>query len=137
MGGLIRAERDSRSAACVSYGWHTVVSVTLLLVLTATEAIGQSELQGRVLADGSRRPVANAEVAVPRLELRTVTDSLGRYRLSNVPPGAHLVVTRAVGYRPDSALTTFDGDETLISDVILLSPMTALPTVAVREVASP
>jgi len=137
MGGLVRAERDSRSASCVSCGWHNVVSVTLLLVLTATEAIGQSELQGPVLADGSRRPVANAEVAVPRLELRTVTDSLGRYRLSNVPPGAHLVVTRAVGYRPDSALTTFDGDETLISDVILLSPMTALPTVAVREVASP
>jgi len=80
MGGLIRAERDSRSAACVSYGWHTVVSVTLLLVLTATEAIGQSELQGRVLADGSRRPVANAEVAVPRLEARAVRQSRATQR---------------------------------------------------------
>ena len=71
MRGPVRAERDSRSASCASYGWRNVVSVTLLLVLTATEAIGQAELQGRVLADSGRRPVANAEVAIPRLDLRT------------------------------------------------------------------
>ena len=106
-------------------------------LLPCTTAAGQAELQGKVFSDSGRRPVPNAEVAIPRLDLRTLSDSLGRYRLPKIPRGDHLVVTRAVGYRPDSAVTTFDGDETLISDVVLQSPMTALPTVAVREASNP
>ena len=47
------------------------------------------------------------------------------------------MVTRAVGFRPDTTITTFDGDETLISDVVLKPPMTALATVAVRETNKP
>ena len=133
----VRAERDSRSASCASYGWRNVASVTVLLVLTATEAIGQAELQGRVLADGSRRPVANAEVAVPRLELRAVSDSLGRYRLSKLPPGEHLVVTRATGFRPDSSVTALDGDETLVNDVLLEVSVNALEEVRVVGASDP
>src|SRR6476660_3191414 len=72
---------------------------------------GQAELQGRVFEESRHGPVANAEVAVPRLNLHSKTDSLGHYRLQNIPRGEHLVITRAVGYRPDSALTVFDGDE--------------------------
>ena len=114
----------------------SVLTVACALLPCATAA-GQAELQGKVLSDSGRRRVPNAEVAIPRLDLRTLSDSSGRYRLPKIPRGDHLVVTRAVGYRPDSAVTTFDGDETLISDVILQSPMTALPTVAVREVSNP
>ena len=61
-----------------------MVPVTLLLVLTTTKAIGQAELQGKVLADSGRRPVSNAEVAIPRLDLRTLSDSSGRYRLPKI-----------------------------------------------------
>ena len=100
-------------------------------------AYGQAELQGKVLSDSSRRPVANAEVAIARLELRAMSDSLGRYRLLHIPRGEHVVITRAVGFRPDTTTTAFDGDETLISDVILKPPLTALPTVAVREASRP
>ena len=131
MGRPVRTERDSRSASCGSRGWRNVVSVALLLVLTATEAIGQAELQGRVLARGSRQPVANAEVAVPRLEARVVTDSLGRYHLTKLPRGEHLVVTRATGFRPDSSVTALDGDETLINDVILDVSVNSLEEVRV------
>jgi hypothetical protein len=137
MGRTVRAERDSRSASCASYGWRNAVLVTLLLVLTAPEAIGQGELQGRVLANGSRRPVANAVVAVPRLELRAVSDSLGRYRLSKLPPGEHLVVTRATGFRPDSSVTALDGDETLVNDVILEASVNSLEEVRVLAASDP
>ena len=137
MSRTVRAERDLRAALCASYGWHTVVTLPLLLVLTATDANGQAELQGRVLTHGSRRPVANAEVAVPRLEVRAVTDSLGRYHLSGLPPGEHIVVTRATGFRPDSSVTALDGDETLVNDVILEVSVNALEEVRVVGASEP
>lgn len=109
----------------------------IALAATALPAGAQAELQGKVLADSGRRPVVSAEIAIPRLELRTTSDSLGRYRLQRIPRGEHVVITRAVGFRPDTSVTAFDGDETLISDVLLEPPVTALPTVAVREVSKP
>jgi hypothetical protein len=119
-----------------------VASLSILVALVIAAGVpatvyAQAELQGKVLTDSSRRPVANAEIAIARLDLRATTDSLGRYRLLNIPRGEHVVITRAVGFRPDTATTAFDGDETLISDVMLKPPLTALPTVAVREASKP
>jgi hypothetical protein len=107
------------------------------IAVGARAGLAQAELQGRVLADGSRRPIANATVAVPRLDLQSQSDSLGRYRIEKIPRGEHLVVTRAVGFRPDSTLTAFDGDEALVTDVVLRVAVNELPTVAVRETSRP
>jgi hypothetical protein len=114
-----------------------ILCVLGLLTGAGASASAQAELQGHVFADSGRRPVWNAEIAIPRLNLRTLSDSLGRYRLQAIPRGEHLVITRAVGLRPDSAMTAFDGDEALIGDVILKPPMTSLATVAVREKSAP
>jgi len=111
--------------------------VPLLLGLAGTDVRGQAELQGRVLAQGSRTPVVNAQVAVPRLGVQAISDSLGRYRLLNVPPGEHLVVTRATGFRPDSAMTTLDADETLINDVVLATAVNSLDEVRVVGKSAP
>lgn len=108
----------------------------IVTALTATTRLtAQAELQGRVLAEAGRRPIANATLAVQGLDIQAVTDSSGRFRLTKIPRGEHLVVTRAVGYRPDSTRTAFDGDETLVSDVVLTPAVNELPTVAVREKA--
>jgi hypothetical protein len=109
----------------------------LALLIAPGRLVAQAELQGRVLAETARRPIANATVAVLTLGLRTVTDSLGRFRLSTIPRGEHVVVTSALGFRPDSTRTAFDGDETLVSDVVLKPAVNELPTVAVRAPAPP
>ena len=57
-----------------------------------SRVLAQAELQGRVFADSTRRPVMNAEIAIPRLGLRTLSDSLGRYRLRELPRGEHVVI---------------------------------------------
>ena len=97
----------------------------------------QAELQGRVLDESARRPIAKAQVAIPRFNIGVTTDSLGRYRLERIPRGEHLVVTRAVGYRPDSTTTVFDGDEALVGDVVLKVALNELPTVAIRANSKP
>lgn len=109
-----------------------VLAVLLGLSTVPAGVRAQAELQGRVVSDSGRRPVVNAEVAVPRLQLRTLTDTLGRYRLPGIPSGEHMVVTRAVGFRPDSSATVFDGNETLVADVALKPPLPTLDAVNVR-----
>ena len=105
----------------------------LMFALVPASAGGQAELQGRVLSDSGRRPLVNAEVALPRLGLRTLSDSLGRYRLLGIPAGEYLIVTRAVGFRADSTTMVFEKDETLAADVALKPPLTSLEAVNVRE----
>src|SRR5215831_2084307 len=61
----------------------------LALLIAPGRLVAQAELQGRVLAETARRPIANATVAVLTLGLRTMTDSLGRFRLSTIPRGEH------------------------------------------------
>jgi hypothetical protein len=116
---------------------RNVAAILLMLAGFAPRVRAQAGLQGHVLAESGRRPIVNAEVEVPDLRLRSVTDSLGRYRLENIPRGPHLIVTRAVGYRPDSSVTAFDGDEALVSDVLLEPRVTELATVPVRAETRP
>ena len=106
------------------------------LILPAN-AGAQGELQGRVLADSGRQRVKNAEVSIPRLDLRVASDSAGRYRLERIPPGEHLVVTRAVGFRPDSTLALFDANETVVRDVMLRPAVASLEEVRVEGRAAP
>lgn len=97
---------------------------------------GQAELQGHVYAS-SALPIANAEIALPRVGVRVLTDSLGRFRLTGVPRGTELVTVRAVGFRPDSLYVMFKADEAVVRDVILRVAVNELPTVAVHDTSRP
>ena len=111
--------------------------VALAVIAAPPQLEAQAELQGRVLAEPERRPIANATITVPALDIRTVTDSLGRFRLTKISRGEHFVVTRALGFRPDSAPAAFDGDETVVSDIVLEPAVNELLTVTVRAAARP
>jgi hypothetical protein len=97
---------------------------------------GQAELQGHVYVSPGR-PIANAEIALPRAGLRVLTDSLGRFRLTGVPRGTELVTVRAVGFRPESLNVMFKADEAVIRDVMLRVAVNELPTVAVHDTSRP
>jgi hypothetical protein len=108
-----------------------ILTITSCLTLMAPSALhAQSELQGRVLSDASR-PIVNAIVWIPALALRTVSDSAGKFRIEKIPSGDYLVLARAVGFRPDSTVTSFEPNEALVRDIVLKASVNELPTVAV------
>jgi hypothetical protein len=107
-----------------------VVGVASQLVLaTARVSLAQSEISGRVTtSDSARVPVAGAEAVIPRLQLSVVTDSLGRFRLKDLPAGVHVLVIRAVGFRAESSSVSLQKDDVLSVDLRLTrSDVTALP----------
>lgn len=105
----------------------TVACLTLAAPLTLH---AQAELQGRVLT-GGHRPIANAVVWIPALQLRAVSDSQGKFRIGRIPSGDFLVLARAAGFRPDSTITAFEPNEALVQDIVLTAAVNELPTVAV------
>lgn len=121
----------------MAQGWLVAVLALGSLVAVAARGSAQAEIQGRVLTERDRRPLMNAEVSLPRLNIRSFTDSLGRFRLQDILPGKLLVVTRAVGFRPDSTVTLFVSNEALVRDVVLQVSVNQLPTVAVRDTSRP
>ena len=105
------------------------ITVCVALVIPATLR-AQAELQGRVLS-GANRPIANAVVWIPALNLRAVSDTQGKFRIEKIPSGDFLVLARAAGFRPDSTVTAFEPNEALVHDIVLTTSVNELPTVAV------
>lgn len=89
----------------------------------------QGEIAGRVTtSDSVRVPVVGAEAVIPRLQRAVVTDSLGRFRMKDLPVGWYTLVIRAVGFRAESSTVEVLRDETLSLEVKLSqSAATALP----------
>lgn len=109
---------------------HLAAGLALLAhVALAQVSWAQGEISGRVsTADSLRLPVAGAEAVIPRLQRSVVTDSLGRFRLKDLPTGVHALVIRAVGFRAESSTVALQRDDVLSVDLRLArSEATVLP----------
>ena len=61
---------------------------------------GDSEVQGTVVRQGSRTPIAGAEVRIPGTKLSAKSDSAGRFRFGGLTPGTIELGAAAAGYLP-------------------------------------
>ena len=111
-----------------------ILALTGVMVLTPRISHAQGEIIGRVLTDSGRTPVASVRVSIVRLGKSAVSDSTGRFRLTNLPAGDHVVVLRALGYRSDSAEVEIEGSEVAVKDFELYRDPLALPR---REITAP
>jgi hypothetical protein len=116
----------------MSRGWSeagTFAVVALLLLSIARVSSAQGEISGRVLSpDSGRSPVQGAEATISKLGRRVLSDSSGRFRLKDIPPGEYVMFLRANGFRSESSVVVIDQDEVVSWDVVLTrSTGTALP----------
>ncbi len=82
---------------------------------------GQSagSIAGRVIEEGSLRPLSSVQVFIEGSGIGTFTNASGDFVLLNVPVGEQTVVARLVGYREASETVTVAAGETLTLDVAL------------------
>ena len=97
------------------------------LIAFPMAAAAQGEIAGRVFTDSARRPLAGVEASIPKLGRSAVSDTLGRFKLTNLPTGDHLMLVRAPGFHPESALVAIDGDEVVAWEGVLKRAATILP----------
>ena len=111
----------------------TLAALGLLASAVAREAAAQGvrgTVEGTVSAEQGGA-LAGAIVAIGNPAQTTVTDSLGHYRLVEVPPGDRRITVRALGYRPVSRLVSVAAFEAARLDVALEESAVALPDVVI------
>ena len=106
--------------------------VALLLGAGAAPLAAQAAILGRVVADSGGAPVAGAEVAVVAVGRSARSDALGRFRLGDLPAGAHTVVVRRIGFRQMELPVELGAGDSLEVDVALSATVQTLTPVAVE-----
>lgn len=106
--------------------------VLLALLLGGVPLQAQHVLRGYV-ADTTGEALAAVEVILAEAGRRATTDSLGRYRVSDIPPGRFEIVFRRLGYAPLVMFRSFMGDTgTTVVDVRLAAEAVVLPEVETK-----
>jgi hypothetical protein len=108
--------------------------IALALALLTRTAGGQAPavgvFTGAVFSDLTREAMADVEVALPELQMRTRTDTYGVFRLTDIPRGKYLVAVRQMGYAAVTATFAFAGGDT-VRHLFLLSKAVRLDSVTV------
>lgn len=109
--------------------------VVLFTIAFSNAAESQGSIAGRVLSDSTRAPVPAAELTIAGTTRSAMTDSAGRFVLREVPAGRRFLVTRALGFRPDTSEVELLDDESLSREVFLRRRITTLGEVSIRDSA--
>jgi protocatechuate 3,4-dioxygenase beta subunit len=100
-------------------------------LLVERHVVRGATLAGVVLTDSTRAPIADAEVVLSGLSLRTRTNERGEFRIADIAPGTYQVTARRFGYGPLDASITFVGKQT-VERRIFLTRIAMLDTVNVK-----
>lgn len=117
--------------------WPWVAAVAGAIFIVPVRSDAQAELAGSVLGVGETRVgIASAIIDAAGIGIRAVTDSAGRFRLTQLPAGTHRIVIRALGFAAETVHVTFAEGESLFRDFLLRPKLTTLDEVRV-EAAEP
>ncbi|GAB3490628.1 TonB-dependent receptor [Spirosoma knui] len=91
-----------------------MLRLLLIAVLLPTAAIAQAILAGRVIDKTTREPLIGVTIYLPDLQKGSLTDTLGRYRLADIPAGQHKAEVRFLSYKTlTRSIRILDGETTV------------------------
>ncbi|MCC7003452.1 MAG: carboxypeptidase regulatory-like domain-containing protein [Gemmatimonadaceae bacterium] len=110
------AGRAVRRTIMIVAGMAAPVSVLGLAAsltdpLRAQSTAGVRGVVRGVVRDAAGFALSGVEVSIDARSTSVESDSVGRFLIGDVAPGAHVVRARRVGYLPDSATVTLDAGE--------------------------
>jgi hypothetical protein len=120
--------------------WPARGAAAAIVMLTLASASIAQSASGRasgviigIVEDSAARPLSGADVSFAGYGLRTNTDSLGRFRIVNVPDGRFTMIVRGIGFRPAVNEIDVGSNDTLRLTFALERTSQELRTVLVRE----
>ena len=90
---------------------------------------------GQVLDANTRSGIVSAVVRIDGTRLSAATDENGRYRLANVPAGAHTLVARRIGYSPGRQTVSVAADQSATADIVLQVAAASLDQIVITGTA--
>ncbi len=111
------------------------ISTTILLIMTAMPAYGQS-VRGKVF-DDSNNPLPGARVFIHGTVLGTETDELGNYSFSKVPPGEYRLIVTSVGFRQAEKVFALNKNQNLVLPPLRLQSESGLTGIVTDDAGRP
>ncbi|HMG00252.1 MAG TPA: TonB-dependent receptor plug domain-containing protein, partial [Gemmatimonadaceae bacterium] len=106
--------------------------VSMALALFAAPLVAQTgTVTGRVVDSRSGVPITTAQITIAGTSLGAAVDADGRFRIVNVPQGAHEVRARSIGYQPATAAVSVAADGSANVTLSLNQSATALDAVLI------
>src|SRR5689334_22491426 len=141
---VVRSVR--KSAAARSSCGHAMAlradAIVRALLATVTLVVSASAQPDRskpsaviigVVADSNLFPIPNADVNIGGSSVRVTADSLGRFRITNVPAGRFVLIARRIGFQPGISPIDVTANDTLWLSFTLDPAAHELPTMVVTE----
>lgn len=99
-------------------------SIVLMLISSASAAAQSAppkpaQFLGAVRVTGTASPLSNVAVTIVDLNLTTQSDTRGRFRLTGIRPGNHVVTLQKIGFVPVRLLVTFGAADSVDVDAQL------------------
>ncbi|HWH50554.1 MAG TPA: carboxypeptidase-like regulatory domain-containing protein, partial [Gemmatimonadaceae bacterium] len=126
-----RAKLATVRSAPVSFRLSTPARVGRVRLTIDPALSAVAAFAGAVLADSTNEPLAGAEVSLPDLGLRALTNDQGVFRIAEVPAGDQHVVVRRMGYAPLDQRVTF-APNAVVTRRVLLNRVVMLDSVIVE-----
>jgi len=104
------------------------------LMFWSTVSLGQTGMIKGIVSGADSGYIESATVAVPNLNMGTMTDNKGRYHLSNIPYGTWALVVTYIGYEPYRGEVTIGRETALIRNITLERSAAAIGEVVVTGV---
>ena len=134
MPGLAR--RNSWTALAIS----AAAVLTALCVSFSTASAQGTDQTGSIagkVTDEHGTPVPSAQVFIDRTTLGTLSRPDGSYIIGQVPAGTHLVRTRLIGFRPESATVTVTAGQQATHDFTMKQDPLQLQAIVVTGTPAP
>lgn len=94
--------KGAEAVRSVDLGRLVVIAACVCALPLSSSAQGTTHVAG-VVTDATGAPIVEAQVGVDGMVATTATDSIGRFRVSGVPPGNAVIRARRLGFAPNQA----------------------------------
>ncbi len=90
------------------------------------------ELAGVVVAQGTKQPIANAQLSIAKAAGSATTSDSGRFQFDELPPGVHRIEVRRIGFQPLSIDVNLESRRTELT--LEMRRIVTLDSVTVRAI---
>ena len=118
--------RWSGSALVRFIVWCAIISASV----HAKDARAQAAIRGRVMST-AQNPLAQVEIGLVGLSSTVITDSMGNFRLSDLPSGLAVLRVRRIGYKGQYLQVMLDSGKTRTEEIMLEAGAYTLPEIEV------
>jgi hypothetical protein len=117
--------------------WLAVAMLAVAGSPGTSESQARGTIGGQVVDEMTNQPLATVQIFIPGTSLGTLTNSEGRYTMSNVPTGTVELRANRVGYAQATQTVTIAGGASATADFALTPSAVALDELVVTGTAGP